>query len=110
MDVNTFASGQAAGQEFDIDALLVQLEAERSPDDNRSPPKNIDDGILQSLTPREHDVLKLIADGLSDKEIALALGIAPGTVKWFGAQIRSKLAVNRRTHAVARARELGILD
>ncbi len=65
---------------------------------------------LDPLTDRELDILRLLADGLSDQEIANQLVLALSTVKWYAKQVYSKLGVNNRNHAVARARSLGMLD
>lgn len=64
---------------------------------------------VESLTPREHEVLQLIAAGLSTREIAEELIIAASTVKRHVATIFGKLGANRRTQAVAVARELALL-
>lgn len=61
------------------------------------------------LTPRERDVLHLISQGLSNKDIAERLFIALNTVKRHTSSIYGKLSVKSRTQAVARARELGLL-
>lgn len=60
-----------------------------------------------SLTPRELDVVRLLAGGYSNKEIASALGMSEGTVKNHVSAILSKLGVRDRTRAVLRALELG---
>lgn len=62
-----------------------------------------------ALTPRELDVLRLIASGASNKEIADALGTAEATVKNQASSIFMKLGVRDRTRAVLRAIELGVL-
>lgn len=61
------------------------------------------------LSPREHEVLQLIAQGLSNQEISQRLFVTLSTVKGHNQIIFSKLHVERRTEAVARARELGLL-
>ncbi len=61
------------------------------------------------LSAREMVVLALIADGLSNKEIAARLHVSPNTVKTHVARVLEKLGVSRRTAALARARELGLL-
>jgi predicted ATPase/DNA-binding CsgD family transcriptional regulator len=61
-----------------------------------------------SLTDRELDVLRLMADGQTNAEIAHTLVIALTTVKWYARQINQKLGVSSRTKAVAKARELGL--
>jgi DNA-binding CsgD family transcriptional regulator len=65
---------------------------------------------LEPLTPREREVLALIADGMSTRHIATELSIASGTVKKHIATIFGKLGVNRRTQAVAIARDLNLLQ
>jgi DNA-binding NarL/FixJ family response regulator len=65
--------------------------------------------IPTALTKRELDVLRLIASGQSNKEIADALGTAEATVKNQASSIFGKLGVRDRTRAVLRAIELGVL-
>jgi DNA-binding NarL/FixJ family response regulator len=60
-----------------------------------------------ALTPRELEVLRLMAGGYSNREIADALGTAEGTVKNQASAILSKLGVRDRTRAVLKALELG---
>ncbi len=63
---------------------------------------------LSKLSERERDVLRLIARGASNKEIAAALFLAEGTVKNHVTNILDKLEVGDRTQAALRARELGL--
>jgi DNA-binding NarL/FixJ family response regulator len=63
----------------------------------------------EPLTSREREVLRLMAAGASNKEIADALGAAAGTVKNHASSIFSKLGVRDRTRAVLKGLELGIL-
>lgn len=63
----------------------------------------------QALTPREAELLRLIAAGHPDKLIARELGLEPATVRTYNSQLYEKLGVRRRTQAVARAREMGLL-
>ena len=63
---------------------------------------------LARLSERERDVLRLIARGASNKEIAAALFLAEGTVKNHVTNILTKLEVDDRTQAALRARELGL--
>ena len=65
-------------------------------------------GELAKLSERERDVLRLIARGASNKEIAAALFLAEGTVKNHVTSILTKLEVDDRTQAALRARELGL--
>jgi DNA-binding NarL/FixJ family response regulator len=61
------------------------------------------------VSEREFEVLELLADGRSNKEIAGKLAVSPNTVKTHVARLYEKLEVSRRTEAVARARELGMI-
>lgn len=65
--------------------------------------------LLEPLTDREIDVLHLIAAGLSNREISDRLFLALDTVKGHNRRIFGKLGVQRRTEAMIRARELGLL-
>ena len=61
------------------------------------------------LTSRECEVLDLLADGRSYKEIARRLHLTPNTVKTHVSSLYRKLDVGRRTHAVTQARQLSII-
>ena len=65
--------------------------------------------LIEPLSPRELEVFELIAQGLSNREIGERLSIALSTVKGHNRNIYGKLGVQRRTEAVARGRELGLL-
>ncbi|WP_420631593.1 LuxR C-terminal-related transcriptional regulator [Candidatus Leptofilum sp.] len=62
------------------------------------------------LSPREREVLQLIASGLTNQEIALKLTIAPSTAKRHVINIYTKLGINNRAEATARAYELGLVN
>lgn len=64
----------------------------------------------EPLTPRELDVLRLVATGCSNAEIAAALHLATGTVKNRVSDVLTKLGVRDRTRAVLRALDLGLLS
>lgn len=66
--------------------------------------------LPEPLTQREQEILKLIAAGLTNHEIADTLVISPQTVKKHTSNIYGKLGVRSRTEAAARARELDLLD
>jgi ATP/maltotriose-dependent transcriptional regulator MalT len=65
--------------------------------------------LLSPLSDRERAVLRLMAAGLSNQDIASELVVAPSTVHWHLKNIYSKLNVHSRTQAAAVARELGLL-
>jgi len=65
--------------------------------------------MASDLTPRELEVLRLLARGLTNKEIGKALGVSEKTAKWFVKNILEKLGANDRTQAVTTAFERGIL-
>ncbi|MBX2801942.1 MAG: LuxR C-terminal-related transcriptional regulator [Myxococcales bacterium] len=67
------------------------------------------DGPTEPLTPREEEVLELLAEGRSNREIAIALDISPHTAKFHVDRILLKLDASGRTDAVVRAVRLGIL-
>jgi LuxR family transcriptional regulator, maltose regulon positive regulatory protein len=75
---------------------------------DREPPGQVN-GLLDPLTEREIELLRLIAAGLSNREIADRLFLTEGTVKGYASTLYSKLGVRRRTEAVERARDLGLL-
>jgi len=65
--------------------------------------------LIEPLSERELEVLRLIAQGLSNQEITQKLVVALSTVKGHNLRIFAKLQAKSRTEAVARARELGLL-
>jgi LuxR family maltose regulon positive regulatory protein len=100
-----------------IDKLLAAFKAEEQPvkderiEDLQTDLETTGTGmnLVDPLSRRELEVLKLIAQGLSNHEICKRLFLSLSTVKGHNLRIFSKLQVERRTEAVARARELGIL-
>lgn len=62
------------------------------------------------LTERELEILQLLAQGLNNRDLAQRLFLAEGTVKNYISTILQKLEARDRTHAVARAHELGLLS
>jgi len=90
--------------------LLSACDSEQQRADPRSLPPTIPaQTLFHPLSPRELEVLHLMARGLSNQEISEQLVIAESTVKGHNLNIFGKLQVERRTEAVARARELGLL-
>ena len=70
----------------------------------------INQPLLDPLSRRELEILQLIAEGYSNSDICKKLYIALSTIKGHNFRIFSKLQVNRRTEAVARARKLGLIQ
>ena len=68
-----------------------------------------DEGVLEMPSQREREVLRLIAAGMSNREIADRIFVTEGTVKNHAHSLYGKLNVTTRTQAIARARELGLL-
>ena len=94
-EFRTLASARAAG--VDADAIVL------------AEPQEVDDPVVEPLTPRETEVLALVAEGLSNKAIADELGISDQTVKFHVSSIAGKLGAASRTDAVRRAVRRGLL-
>ena len=85
-----------------IELILAAADKRPAPVPQSSP-------IVESLTDRETEVLSLLAQRLTNKEIAERLHISPSTVKSHTLKIYQKLEVSKRRHAVKKAIDLGIL-
>ena len=90
-------------------SMLAQFDAEIKKEAAGRETTSSTDDLIEPLSPRELEVLALIATGMTNKEIAAQLIVSPGTVKAHTASIYRKLNAANRTEAVARARQLGIL-
>jgi LuxR family maltose regulon positive regulatory protein len=88
-----------------VDRLVAGLQ--RAGQDRSAP--SSDARILGAISPRETAILTLIAEGLSNKEIARSLDIGPETVKSHLKSAFTKLGVERRAQAVSRAQTLGLV-
>lgn len=87
--------------------VLTSIEGKPGADDGtRTPAVQFD---FDNPSPRELEVIALLAEGLTNRKIAEQLYISPGTVKRHTINIYNKLRVNNRTQAVTRARTLGLL-
>ena len=91
--------------------LLDEFNAERSFSEDKPSPVSTkaSQPLVEPLSERELEVLQLIAQGLSNREIGERLFLAMPTVKGHNRNIFGKLQVKNRTEAVARAREFGLL-
>ena len=74
-----------------------------------SPVRPAEAGLAEPLSEREREILRLMAQGLSNREIAARLSLAEGTVKNYVTAILQKLGARDRTQAALRARELGVI-
>jgi DNA-binding NarL/FixJ family response regulator len=100
--VRTVARGGALIQPSVARKVLAQFARIAPP--SRPP----DSGLTEPLSDREREILKLLAQGLSNGEIAQRLSLAEGTVKNYVTAILQKLGTRDRTQAALRARELGL--
>ncbi len=96
-EFDSLAAARAA--EVDSDAILIAPDAVRSEED----------GFDEPLTPREVQVLELLAEGLPNKAIAARLHISDQTVKFHVSSISGKLGAANRTDAVRRAVRRGLI-
>ncbi|PTQ12023.1 helix-turn-helix transcriptional regulator [Sphingomonas oleivorans] len=88
----------------------LRIAAPGEPGDLVLSPADISEGgFAQPLTPRERDVIALLAEGLSNKAIAGRLGISPDTAKFHVGRLIDKLDATGRTDAVAHAARRGII-
>lgn len=65
--------------------------------------------VVEALTPRELQVLRMMADGLANEEIAAQLGISDHTAKFHVAQVLAKLGASSRAEAVAAGMRSGLV-
>ncbi len=96
----------AADPHIEIVDLIDQADAVLS----LPPAQREADPPVETLTVREHDVLALLSDGLSNRDIAGRLSISEHTVKFHLASIFGKLGASTRTEAVQRGLRLGVID
>jgi len=96
----------AADRHIEIVDLIDQADAVLS----LPPARRAVDPLLETLTAREQDVLALLADGLSNRDIAARLAISEHTVKFHLASIFGKLGASTRTEAVQRGLRLGVIE
>jgi LuxR family maltose regulon positive regulatory protein len=95
-------SAEATGSSYLGDMVGPDLAAIGDHDDELA--------LLEPLSPRERDVLRLLAQGLTNRAIAGHLRIAPDTVRWHAKNIYSKLGATNRTQATTQAQRFGLLE
>ena len=109
IDVVAEFGSLTAAQESDVDAEAIVI-AEQPRRSRPWPAPDEDDGIVEEpLTPREIQVLELLAEGLPNKVIADRLHISDQTVKFHVASTLGKLGAANRTDAVRRAVRRGLI-
>jgi DNA-binding NarL/FixJ family response regulator len=96
----------ASGQSFLQPSIAAKVVAEFA---RQTMPSVSADSLIEPLTRREVDILRLLAGGLNNNEIANQLVLAEGTVKNHVTNILGKLAVRDRTQAALKARELRLI-
>lgn len=94
----------SSGQAY-LDTLLAVFPLERQIQNPKSEPQK----LIEPLSQREQEVLRLVAEGLSTREIAETLVVTVGTAKSHLNHIYRKLDAHSRTQAIVRARALGLL-
>ena len=106
--ISTLAAGGTLVQPMLTDRLVRALGdlPNGARDDDLAMPAEMP---LDDLTPREREILRLVAAGYANREIASALHLAEGTVKNHVSSLLAKLGVRDRTRAVLRALQLGLL-
>jgi ATP/maltotriose-dependent transcriptional regulator MalT len=103
LDPDVFQAAEQRGRSLTLTDVLTQIV---------TVPPSVEvsqDALVDPLTDRELDVLRLLAEGLSNRDIADQLVLSVGTVKVHTRNIYSKLGVGSRTQAIVRGRELGLL-
>lgn len=110
LPISSLASQLGAAIVAAANELLVLTERQASEWFGGSRSRHADDGFeLEALTPRELQVLRMLADGLGNKEIAGQLNISDHTAKFHVAQILAKLRASSRTEAVAIGMRRGLV-
>ena len=101
------AAGHSAASDY-VERLMAAFEANGA-DSIPAPLPQSASPLVEPLTPREREVLHLLGQGWSNREIAEALVITINGVKKHTSNIYGKLGVHSRTQAVVRAQELSLL-
>jgi LuxR family maltose regulon positive regulatory protein len=112
LPASVFAAALARGQEAQLDTVverLLRYELSVLSFDVDADPQLTQNSLVEPLSERELEILRLIAEGLTNQAIADCLILSLGTIKWYTGQIYSKLGVRTRTQAIARARALKLI-
>jgi DNA-binding NarL/FixJ family response regulator len=99
----------ARGETFLQPSVAAKVVAEFTRLSNSHPPASSGPALVEPLSDRELEILKLVATGASNKEISSRLIITEGTVKNHLTNILGKLGVRDRTQAALKAKELGLI-
>jgi DNA-binding NarL/FixJ family response regulator len=97
----------AKGESFLQPSIAAKVVEEFARMARLTPKKS--ESLIEQLSPRELEILRLIAGGINNREIAARLYITEGTVKNHVTEILSKLGVTDRTQAAIKARDLGLV-
>jgi DNA-binding NarL/FixJ family response regulator len=100
MELAGEAASMSAARALDLGPDAYLLAAAAPMDDEK---------LVEPLTPRETQVLELVADGLANKAIAVSLGISDETVKFHLGSVFGKLGASNRTDAVRQALRRGLV-
>jgi LuxR family maltose regulon positive regulatory protein len=103
------AAARARGTAAEYVNMLLRALRAAAPERGAVPSSSVSPALVEPLTEREREVLHLLGQGLSNREIAENLVITVNGVKKHTSNIYGKLAVHSRTQAVVRAQELGLL-
>lgn len=120
VDANTAVKGQieqmtfsAAGGDLDLGAYHRKIVEAFGGKATMAAASSVDledlGGQYDALNDRESEILLMISTGMMNSQIADEAGLTLGTVKWYLQQIYGKLGVNRRSEAVFKARQLGLI-
>lgn len=113
-----FHAAMQKGRDGDLEKVTAELLAKLSlaaetaaspPSGGKEQSPSPSPELAEPLTRREREILRLLAQGLTNREIAEELTIVVGTVKAHNHNIYGKLDVNNRTEAVVRAQEMGLI-
>lgn len=92
-----------------LDSSVARHLTASLPNPTPSPTAKPPEAVATVLSPRETDILRLVAQGHTNREIAARLYLSEGTVKNHVSRILTRLALRDRTQAALRARDLGLL-